>query len=104
MIEEISVAQLEKLLEAGADLVDVREVKERQEEALPFPSKHWPLSSLGLYKADISQEYSTVFYCSTGMRSAIAAEIAGTWTPQVVFSLRGGIAHGAHQIQEQKAI
>ncbi len=105
MVQEISIAQLQEMLESGADLVDVRESEERHGESLEFPSsKHWPLSNFGLYKTEISQYHPTVFYCSTGMRSAIAAEMAEIWTPQVLFSLRGGMMHEIREKQRQQDI
>ena len=103
MVQEISIAQLEEMLESGVDLVDVREIEERQGDIAGFPaSKHWPLSSFGIYKTEISQQYPTVFYCSTGMRSAIAAEMAENWTSQGLFSLRGGMMLERREKQRQQ--
>ena len=103
MVQEISIAQLHKMLESGADLVDVRESEERQGQTIDFPcTKHWPLSTFGLYKTEISLLHPTVFYCSTGMRSAIAADLAENWTPQGLFSLRGGVVHDVKEKQRQQ--
>ena len=90
LVQEISVAQLYKILEAGADLVDVREEEERVCGRIPFPNQHWPLSTFGLREREISQQHPTVFYCTTGMRSIKAAEIAENWTSQSLYSLQGG--------------
>lgn len=103
MVQEISIAQLQEMLESGAHLVDVRESEEKRGDILDLPrSKHWPLSNFGLYKAEISQQYPTVFYCSTGMRSAIAAEMAENWTSQALFSLKGGVVHEVKEKQRQQ--
>ena len=103
MMQEISIAQLQEMLECGAHLVDVRESEEQPGDILDFPGiKHWPLSRFGLYKTEISQQYPTVFYCSTGMRSAIAAEMAENWTPQALFSLKGGVVHEVKEKQRQQ--
>ncbi len=89
MIKEISINQLEQLVKSGAVLVDVRE----QEEVLAgmiAMSKHWPLSTFGIRKDEISQAHPTIFYCRSGVRSQKAAEFASQWTDQALYSLRGG--------------
>lgn len=89
MVKELSVGELRKMLEEGAELIDVREEDELSEGAIAG-GKNWPLSTFGLRQQDISRSRPTIFYCRTGMRSIKAAEIAESWTEQELFSLRGG--------------
>lgn len=89
MAKEITPQQLIEMLEQGAELVDVRELEEVNEGKITN-TKHWPLSSFGLRRPEISKTLPTIFYCRTGLRSLKAVEIAETWTSQDVFSLHGG--------------
>ncbi len=89
MVKEISVEELLKMLDKGAELVDVRESEELPEGSIGG-GKNWPLSSFGMRQSDISHTRPTIFYCRTGMRSMKAAEIAENWTNQDLFFLEGG--------------
>ena len=89
MAKELNLPQLLDMLNTGAELVDVREAEELSEGKIE-QTRHWPLSTFGLRQQEISKTRPTIFYCRTGLRSLKAAEIAASWTPQEVFSLRGG--------------
>tara|TARA_Y100000991_G_C21970281_1_gene349053 strand:+ start:294 stop:578 length:285 start_codon:yes stop_codon:yes gene_type:complete len=89
-MEEINLDKFHKLVDLGAEIIDVREKSEYQDENIN-ESKHWPLSSLNIRKREISQNTPSIFYCRSGLRSFQAAEIADSWTKQKVYSLKGGI-------------
>ena len=88
MIRELSYDQFEELRKTKVDVVDVCEHQELERGLLE--TLHWPLSSFGLRKDSISQEYPTIFICKTGLASMQAAEIALNWTCQPVYYLLGG--------------
>lgn len=100
MAKEITPQQLIDMLENGAELVDVRELEEVNEGKIQN-TKHWPLSSFGLRRTEISKTLPTIFYCRTGLRSLKAAEIAESWTGQGVFSLQGGYLAYESQKEEK---
>lgn len=90
MIQEITTeAKLLEILKNGAELIDVREAEELAAGALNY-DRHWPLSSFGLRRSEISSTRPTIFYCRSGVRSFKAAEIASEWTQQEVYTLQGG--------------
>lgn len=89
MVREITCKELEKLLEQGAELVDVRESEELKEGEIRG-GINWPLSTFGIRQREVSKHRPTIFYCRSGMRSMQAAEIASNWTSQNVFFLHGG--------------
>ena len=72
MVKEITCRELDRLLEQGADLIDVREAEELGEGTITG-GRNWPLSSFGIRQRDISRSKPTVFYCRSGMRSMKAA-------------------------------
>ena len=90
-IKEIDVAELDQYIKNGAELVDVREAQELEDEGVIPGYKHMPLSSFDDYEGQVSKSKPTVFYCRSGRRSLKAAELALGWTTQPLYSLRGGI-------------
>ena len=107
MIKEIDYKQMLKMLEAGADLVDVREPDEYNDGKIGG-SKEWPLSTFGLRQKDIAGGRPTIFYCRSGLRSMKAAEIAEQWTEQPLYSLQGGLielqaTHPESESESEKA-
>ena len=90
MVKHIKAHELKGLIKKGAILVDVREQDEATNKAIDG-SINWPLSNFKLSQADISKTRPTIFYCSSGLRSQKAAEIAQEWTKQDTYTLDGGI-------------
>lgn len=89
MVKRIDTIQLPKLLEKGVVIVDVREKDETQSGQIPG-GINWPLSTFGNREKDFLKEKSFLFYCSSGLRSVVAAELAEQWTCSEVYSLDGG--------------
>jgi len=89
MVQEIDREEMERLIAAGADLVDVREHEELEDGAIDG-HKHMPLSEFDEFAEDVSKTKPTVFYCRSGRRSLKACELASDWTDQPLYSLRGG--------------
>lgn len=89
MISEIDIDEMERLVDEGAVLVDVREEEEVLEGCIEG-SLSWPLSRFAEFKDDVSQTNPTIFYCRSGRRSLKSAEMAEEWTDQPLYSLSGG--------------
>ncbi len=90
MVNRIKSHQLDDLVKSGIELIDVRELDEIAEENIPGGT-NWPLSTFGKREKDISKKRPTLFYCSSGLRSQVAAELAEEWTDQEIYSLEGGV-------------
>jgi hydroxyacylglutathione hydrolase len=70
----VSVEQLDELLEAGAELIDVRE-KEERDTGYIAGSRNIPYRLLALGEADLPRDRPIVTICENGPRAAIAASI-----------------------------
>ena len=70
----VGIEQLDELLEAGAELVDVRE-KEERDTGYIAGSRNIPYRLLMLGEADLPRDRPIVTICETGPRAAIAASI-----------------------------
>src|SRR5262249_55323844 len=70
----VSIEQLDELLEAGAELIDVRE-KEERDTGYIAGSRNIPYRLLALGEADLPPDRPIVTICETGPRAAIAASI-----------------------------
>lgn len=86
---EIDIPAAERLLAAGAQLIDVR----RQEEwdgARLSGARHIPMDELTARAGEIDPGEPVIFYCHGGTRSAMAAQAfrAGGYE---AFTLTGGI-------------
>ena len=99
MVKRIDAHQLKTLISEGAVLVDVRESNET--DKVIDGSLHWPLSKLNDSRGKLSKTRATVFYCSSGLRSQKAAEIAEEWTNQDTYTLDGGINEYSKIYQKQ---
>jgi hydroxyacylglutathione hydrolase len=70
----VAIEQLDDLLEAGAELIDVRE-KEERDTGYIAGSRNIPYRLLALGEADLPRDRPIVTICETGPRAAIAASI-----------------------------
>jgi glyoxylase-like metal-dependent hydrolase (beta-lactamase superfamily II)/rhodanese-related sulfurtransferase len=70
----VSVEQLDELLEAGAELIDVRE-KDERDSGYIAGSLNIPYRLLALGEANLPRDRPIVTICETGPRAAIAASI-----------------------------
>ena len=86
---EITPEQAAEKVAAGAQLVDVRR-NDEWEGARLEGAKHLPLEILTSKIAEIDKDRPIVFYCHTGVRSAMATEAfaAGGYD---AYNLAGGI-------------
>jgi glyoxylase-like metal-dependent hydrolase (beta-lactamase superfamily II)/rhodanese-related sulfurtransferase len=73
-LELVAVEQLNELLEAGAELIDVRE-KDERDTGYIAGSRNIPYRLLALGEADLPRDKPIVTICETGPRAAIAASI-----------------------------
>jgi hydroxyacylglutathione hydrolase len=73
-LELVSIDRLDALLEAGAELIDVRE-KDERDTGYIAGSRNIPYRLLTLGEADLPRDRPIVTICETGPRAAIAASI-----------------------------
>ncbi len=73
-LDLVSIDQLDALLEAGAELIDVRE-KDERDTGYIAGSRNIPYRLLTLGEADLPRDRPIVTICETGPRAAIAASI-----------------------------
>jgi rhodanese-related sulfurtransferase len=71
--KEVSREEAQELVEAGAQLVDVRADHEWDAGRIPG-AKHVPLAELNERTGEIDQERPVVLYCRGGTRSSMATE------------------------------
>src|SRR5215210_4851245 len=74
MADDLTPARVAELLRGGAQLIDVRELHEREAGRIPDDSAHIELDRLTGEADAIDRERLVVFYCRTGSRSAMAAQ------------------------------
>ena len=72
--EDLSPARVAELMQAGAQLIDVRELYEREAGRIPDDTAHIEMDRLSDEAGSIDAGRPVVFYCRTGSRSALAAE------------------------------
>jgi rhodanese-related sulfurtransferase len=73
-LELVSVEELDALVKAGAELIDVRE-KDERDTGYIAGSRNIPYRLLALGEADLPHDKPIVTICETGPRAAIAASI-----------------------------
>jgi hydroxyacylglutathione hydrolase len=73
-LDLLSIEQLDALLEAGAELIDVRE-KDERDTGYIAGSRNIPYRLLTLGEADLPRDRPIVTICENGPRAAIAASI-----------------------------
>jgi rhodanese-related sulfurtransferase len=97
LIKEIGREEMEKLLDGGAFLVDVREEDELLDGFIEG-STHMPLSSFDTLVHQLPKSQSIVFYCRSGRRSMKTAELAQkAGYKQDLYSLAGGYLEYAEE-------
>jgi hydroxyacylglutathione hydrolase len=73
-LELVQIEQLDALLKAGAELIDVRE-KDERDSGYIAGSRNIPYRLLALGQADLPRDRKIVTICEVGPRAAIAASI-----------------------------
>ena len=61
-------------MQSGVQLIDVRELYEREAGRIPDDSAHIEMDRLSEEAGSIDARRPVVFYCRTGSRSAVAAQ------------------------------
>ena len=72
--EDLSPARVAELMQAGVQLIDVRELYEREAGRIPNDTAHIEMDRLSEEAGSIDAARQVVFYCRTGSRSAVAAQ------------------------------
>ena len=70
---DLSPEQVQRLVDDGAKLVDVREGYEHDAGRIAG-DEHIPFDRLGQAAGTLDRDQPVVFYCRTGSRSAVAVE------------------------------
>jgi rhodanese-related sulfurtransferase len=72
--EDLSPARVAELMQEGVQLIDVRELYEREAGRIPDDTAHIEMDRLSDDAGSIDAGRPVVFYCRTGSRSAVAAQ------------------------------
>ncbi len=72
--EDLPPARVAELMQAGVQLIDVRELYEREAGRIPDDTAHIEMDRLSDEAGSIDAGRPVVFYCRTGSRSAVAAQ------------------------------
>lgn len=75
--KEVSREEAQRLVEEGAQLIDVRADHEWDAGRIPG-AKHLPLAELNERTGEIDQDRPVVLYCRGGTRSRMAADVLAT--------------------------
>lgn len=86
--KHITAPEAKRLVDAGAILVDVREVNEYLDENIPG-ARNEPLSRIG--RTPITGASAVVFHCKSGARTRMNAHALADCTDAEVYILDGGI-------------
>jgi glyoxylase-like metal-dependent hydrolase (beta-lactamase superfamily II)/rhodanese-related sulfurtransferase len=101
-MQAVSLAELEQLLEDGAELIDVRERDERDTGYIAG-SRNIPYRLLGVSGAELPTDRPVVTICESGPRAAIAASILAAKGHDARPVLDGGVAEwaarGGHTVE-----
>jgi hydroxyacylglutathione hydrolase len=90
-LEPVGVAELEDLLRAGAEVIDVREHEERSEGYIPG-TRHIPYRLVRACTESLPRDRPIVTLCESGARAGIAASILRAQGIDARPVLDGGIA------------
>ena len=87
---EVSPEEAQKIIDSGAQVIDVRTDVEHDAGHIPG-SRHIPLSEIQGESADLDREKPVLLYCRAGNRSGPAADAfaASGWDAH---SIEGGLA------------
>ena len=72
--EDLSPARVAELMQSGVQLIDVRELYEREAGRIPDDTAHIEMDRLSEEAGSIDAGRPVIFYCRTGSRSAVAAQ------------------------------
>jgi rhodanese-related sulfurtransferase len=72
--EDLAPARVAEMMEQEAQLIDVRELGEREAGRIPDDTAHIELDQLTELAGSIDRDRPVVFYCRTGSRSMLAAQ------------------------------
>ena len=89
--EPVAVDELERLIAAGAEVVDVRDNDERAEGYIPG-TRHVPMHLLRSCTADLGSNGPVITLCDTGPRAGIAASVLTAKGIPARPVLRGGMS------------
>jgi rhodanese-related sulfurtransferase len=89
MFDRIEPAEAQRRVQAGAALIDVREIAEFEQARVPG-AVLIPLSEFAQRYTELPQESEVVLMCAGGVRSAQAAQFAAQHGYRVT-NLEGGI-------------
>jgi hydroxyacylglutathione hydrolase len=89
-LELVRIEQLDGLLEAGAELIDVRE-KDERDSGYIAGSRNIPYRLLALGQGDLPRDRKIVTICEVGPRAAIAASILSAHGFDAAPVVHGGI-------------
>jgi sulfur-carrier protein adenylyltransferase/sulfurtransferase len=101
MVKEITVQELNELIENKEDfqLIDVREEFER--EVASIGGKLIPLGKIYFHLSEIEKDKKVVIYCRSGKRSADAVKLLQDATDlENLYNLKGGILAWAAEIDD----
>jgi sulfur-carrier protein adenylyltransferase/sulfurtransferase len=88
---EVEFSSLAHAVAAGFTLLDVRDSRERDQEPVPAPSLHLPMSKLLTEASSLDFAGRYLLVCATGKRSAAAADLLRSQGLSDSHSLRGGL-------------
>ena len=88
--EDLSPARVAEMMEAEAQLIDVRELYEREAGRIPDDTAHIEMDRLTEQAGQVDRERPVVFYCRVGARSGMAAN-AFRRAGYDAYSMDGGI-------------
>ncbi|HZO21820.1 MAG TPA: ThiF family adenylyltransferase [Steroidobacteraceae bacterium] len=89
---EVSFDSLEQALDAGFELVDIREAEEVSETPAPSRQvKHVPMAQLLYGKTELEPRAKSLLICASGRRSLAATQELRARGLENVYSLRGGV-------------
>ena len=101
-MEAVGLDELERLLEDGAELIDVRERDERDEGYIAG-SRNIPYRLLPVAGADVPTDRPVITICESGARAGIAASILAAKGVDARPVLEGGIGswaqRGGHMVE-----
>ncbi len=86
---EVTVTDIQKYIDEGRDVVDVREDWEWNKGHVPG-ARHVVLASILANPTKHSFKDGTIFVCQVGERSAVASEMAVALGVKDVINFRGG--------------
>ncbi len=87
--ERVDVDRAKEIVEAGADLIDVREPGEYAAGHIPG-ARLVPLATFLARPREQIRHDGVVFVCAVGVRSALACEMAAAIGLKRVYNLEGG--------------